>query len=99
MDATFILSNAAPQVSKFNSGEWKDFEALQRSFLDDIMPGVDAYIIVGTMGFNHQDRSENFFPEINNFSLFLKNKKIRKSVRYIRVIFLTFSPHKDWHWK
>lgn len=87
MDATFILSNAAPQVSKFNSGEWKDFEALQRSFLDDIMPGVDAYIIVGTMGFNHQDRSENVFPEINIFSLFLKNRKIRKSVRYIRVIF------------
>ena len=67
MDATFILSNAAPQVSKFNSGEWKDFEALQRSFLDDIMPGVDAYIIVGTMGFNHQDRSENYVSKIKFF--------------------------------
>uniref|UniRef100_A0A3B1KJW7 Uncharacterized protein n=1 Tax=Astyanax mexicanus TaxID=7994 RepID=A0A3B1KJW7_ASTMX len=53
-DATFTLTNAAPQNSRFNQGQWRVTEKKVATILTQICSGNSAYIVTGVVPDNNR---------------------------------------------
>jgi len=49
-DATFTLTNVAPQFSRFNELAWREYECLVREFIENYNENKTHFALTGTLG-------------------------------------------------
>ena len=75
-DATFTLTNVAPQYRAFNQGPWKQLERMIRKYLENELSGQDVFIITGNILFGLTHLQKNLeksiiYPHLFYFQIFI----------------------------
>ena len=58
-DATFTMTNVAPQYSRFNEFAWREYECLVREYIENYNTNQTHYALTGTLGEHGWMEGEN----------------------------------------